>query len=293
MKRSGLGCCLWLLAATGWADLRFTQAGGEYPFDTGALTGVLRAGGRSRGLGPVTDAATGLTFADGSLGLLGPYRLLDAEARYLPDARDWASAASLLPDGAVDVRWSADAQHPFDLRIVYRWAATNALDAVTTVTARRPLRRFEVFMASYFRGFPAAYGYGHAGFAEASKALGDWLAFPRDAQAEALLADGRWARPPHPVTFVPVARYAGALGLRRDPASGLAGLLMAQPDACFAVLMPYSGEGHRSVYLSLFGHDFAAGESATARARLVLGRGWSDEQAAGVYRAFLSECGIR
>jgi AcrR family transcriptional regulator len=289
LKRHVIGCLLGLLACAACADLRFTQAGAEYRFDTGALRGTLRAGGRSRGIGPVTDAATGFTFANGTLGLLGPYRLLDAERRYLPDAREWASSARLLPDGAVEVRWTADAQHPFDLQIVYRWAASNALDAVTTVTARQPLRQFEVFMASYFQGFPTVYGYTEAGFAEVTKAMGDWLSFPRDAAAEALIADGRWLRPPHPVTFKPVARYQRALGVRRDPATGLAGLMMARPADCFAVLMPYGEEGHRSLYLSLFGWDFKAGEAATAHARLVIARNLLDPQAAACYDAFLKE----
>ena len=289
MKRHVIGCMFSLFVCAASADLRFGQVGNEYSFDTGALRGVLRSGGRSRGIGPVTDVATGVTFGSGTLGLLGPYRLLDAETRYLPDAREWASTARLLHDGAVEVRWTADAQHPFDLQIVYRWAATNALDAVTTVTARQPLRRFEVFMASYFQGFPAVYGYGDAGFVKVTKALGDWLSFPRDEAAEAVIADGRWLRPPHPVTFKPVARYAAALGLRRDAASGLTALMMAPPDECFAVLMPHGEDGHRSLYLSLFGRDIKSGETATARSRLMIGHDVSETQAILWYHAYLKE----
>lgn len=176
---------------------------------------------------------------------------------------------------------------PFDLEIVYRWVSSNALDAAVTVTARRPLRRFEVFMASYFQNFPEVYGYGRDGLTQVGKELGDWLAFPRDDAAEQILADGRWQRPPHPVTFKPVARYAGALGVRRDPASGLAALVMAPPAECFAVLMPYGEDSHRSIYHSLFGRDFKAGERATARMRLVFGRGITDQQAIAAYETFL------
>ena len=294
MKKLRLPVCLvCLLAGTACADLRFVEAGAEYRFDTGALRGVLRSGGRSRGIGPVTDSATGVTLANGSLSLLGPYRLLDAENRYLPDAREWPSSARLLPDGAVEVHWAADAQHPFDLKVLYRWAATNALDAVTTVEARQPLRRFEVFMASYFQGFPAVYGFADTGFVEVTKSMGDWLSFPRDAAAEALIADGRWLRQPHPVTFKPVARYKGALGVRRDLASGLVGLVMAPAEECFAVLMPYGEDGHRSLYLSLFGRDFKTGETATARARLVIGRHLSDRQIQECYQAYVTEVHAR
>lgn len=277
-----------LLALAGWGDLAFKPAGAEFRFDTGVLSGTFRAGGRSLGVGPVVDVASGVTVA-GGLALFGPYRLLDAERRYLPDGRDWASAARLLPDGAVEVRWAADAQHPFDLEIVYRWVAANALDATTTVTAHQTLHRFEVFFASYFQGFPLAYGYGVNGLVAAKKELGDWLSFPRDAAAEAIIADGRWGIPPHPVTFKPVARYAGALGVRRDPASGLTAMVMAPPEVCFAVLMPYGEEGHRSLYQSLFGRDFKEGEKATARARLVIGRNITDQQAILEYETYLKE----
>jgi hypothetical protein len=281
-----------LLALAGWADLAFTPFGAGYRFDTGALRGEFRSGGRSLGIGPVVDVSSGVTVA-GALALFGPYRLLDMERRYLPDARDWASSARLLPDGAVEVRWAADAQHPFELAIVYRWVNAHALDAVTTVTAHQPLRRFEVFFASYFQGFPLAYGYGASGLVEAKKELGDWLSFPRDAAAEALIADGRWDIPPHPVTFKPIAHYAGALGVRRDPKSGLTALVMAPPEACFAVLMPYCEEGHRSLYLSLFGRDFKAGETVTAHARLVIGRNLSDRQVEDLYRSYSSEPQLR
>ena len=280
------GVCL--LAATGWADLRFTEAGKEYRFDTGVLRGVLREQGKSMGIGPVTECGSGVVIT-GSLGLFSHYRLLDADKRYLPDAREWPSTARLLPGGAVEMRWTADAQHPFDLQAVYTWSSSNALDVATTVVAHQALRRFEVFQASYFLGFPLAYGYGAGGFVEAKKESGDWLSFPRDDAAEAIIADGRWLRPPNPVTFVPVKRYAGALGLRRDAVSGLVGLVMAPPEECFAVLMPYGENGHRSLYLSLFGRDFKDGERATARSRLVIGRGVSDQQAIEWYQAYLKE----
>ena len=188
-----------LLALAGWGDLAFKPSGAEFRFDTGALRGTFRAGGRSLGVGPVVD------------------------------------------------------------------------------------------VASYFQGFPLAYGSGVNGLVAAKKELGDWLSFPRDAAAEAIIADGRWGIPPHPVTFKPVARYAGALGVRRDPKSGLTAMVMAPPADCFAVLMPYGEEGHRSLYQSLFGRDFKDGEKATARARLVIGQDIADRQAILEYETYLKE----
>jgi hypothetical protein len=46
---------------------------------------------------------------------------------------------------------------------------------------------------------------------------------------------------------------------------------MSPPQDCFAILTPFEAEPHRSMYLSLFGKDLKAGETARARARLVIG----------------------
>lgn len=266
----------------------FTQAGKEYHFDTGTLRGTLHTEGKSLGLTALTDIASGVTLSR-FMGLFSHYRMLDAETRHGDAAWDWPSTARLLPDGAVEVRWTADSTHPFDMMAVYRWTSPNALDLTTTVTAHKNLRKFEVFLSSYFEGFPQVFGYGRQGWVEAKKDMGDWLAFPRDENATAMIADGRWQRPPHPVTFKPVANYAGALGIRRDAKSGLTAIVMASPRDCFAVMMPYGEESHRSIYLSLFGRDFKDGESASARARLLIGHNITDPQAVELYHAYLKE----
>jgi len=118
------------------SKLRFQASGNEFTFNTGELQGTLRQSGRSFGITPVTHIATGRQIA-APLGLLTPYRLLDAEKRYLPDARGWSSSAELREDGAVQVSWKGDAEHPFDLDIVYRWATPLALDSTVTVTAKK------------------------------------------------------------------------------------------------------------------------------------------------------------
>jgi hypothetical protein len=223
------------------------------------------------------------------MGCFSHYRLLASDARYGEAGWNWASSAALQADGSVEVRWAQDAEHPFDMRAVYRWASSNALDVTTTVTAQKELHRFEVFLASYFDGFPAAFGYAKDGFIEARQPMGDWLAFHRDDAAAVMIGDGRWQRPPNPVTFKPVALYGGALGMRRDAKTGLAALVMAPPTDCFAVLMPFGEEGHRSLYLSLFGRDFKRGESATARSRLVVGHAISDAEAIRMYEKYLKE----
>ena len=264
----------------------FTSTGNEYHFDTGALRGTLRAEGKSQGLTGLIHVASSVPVTQ-FMGCFSHYRLLDSSTRYGIAGWAWSSTATALPDGGVEVQWAADTEHPFTMRAVYRWASSNALDVTTTVVAAKELRGFEVFLASYFNGFPEVYGYGKDGFVKVTKPMGDWLAFPRNDAAVALIKDGRWQRPPNPVTFKPVVPYAGALGLRRDPKTGLVALVMAPPSDCFAVMMPYGEEGHRSLYLSLFGHDFKSGEQAIARARLVIEKNLSDTQAVRLYNEYL------
>ena len=277
---------LLLCAAAHAASLTFETEGNAYRFDTGALRGVLRAEGQSRGLLPMVDCTTG-TGLTRSLGLFSHYRLLDATTRYGTAAWDWASVARRLPDGAVETRWTADAEHPFDLQAVYRWTGSNTLDVATTVRAHKDLRRFEAFLASYFEGFASAFVYTQGGLLEAKQDAGVWQAFPRDEAAAKIIGDGRWQRPPHPVDWTIRPPLAGPLGLRRDEKTGLAALVMAPPADCFAVATPYGAEEHRSLYLSLFGRDLKAGESATARARLIIGRGITDQQAITLYETYL------
>jgi hypothetical protein len=286
---------LWLpVLVASWAAAdepkwRFVAAGQEYTFDTGLLHGTLRGGGRSMGLSAVAEPAstTNLTH---SLGLFSHYRLLDAGARYGHAGWDWPSTARLLPDGSVEVSWQADAEHPFAMQALYRWKAANVLDLRTTVTARKELRRFEAFLASYFKGFPSSRVYANRGnsaeFVAAERSAGDWQAFPRDDEAVKIIGDGRWRRPPNPVDWKIRPTLAAPLGLRRDEKSGLTALIMARRQDCFAVLTPFGGDGHGSLYLSLFGRDLAAGQTVSAETRLVIGRGISDQQAVSMYEEF-------
>jgi hypothetical protein len=279
---------------TASSRLAFTAAGPEYRFDTGVLQGTLRAGGKSLGLRPVVDVASG-TRLSGGMGLFSPYRLLTPEARFGHAAWDWPSRARLPADGGVEVHWLPDKEHPLDLKAVYRFASPNALDFLATVAPQRDLRRFELFLASYFSGFAASFVYvqsvpqagGKPGFLEATKRAGDWQMFPRDEDAVRMITDGRWLYPPDPPPWKIGPKLAAPLALRRDARSGLTALVMAPAGDCFAVSTPYGQDDHRSLYLSLLGRDLKAGHTASARARLVIAKTISDQQAVDLYRAYV------
>ena len=60
------------------------------------------------------------------------------------------------------------------------------------------------------------------------------------------------------------------LAIRRDPETKLTVVVMSQREGCFGVFTPYGEEKHYANYLSFFGHDIEAGESASTRSRLVV-----------------------
>lgn len=264
--------------------------GGGFRFDTGRLRGQLRTGGRSQGLHPVSETAGG-TQLSGLFGFLSPYRLLDAGTRYGASAWDRKSTAKLRGDGAVEVEWPVDEEFPFTMTAVYRWAAEDAADLTLRVTAAKALPRFEVFLATYFDGFPDMLVPvpGQKNFAAMPREAGVWQMFPRDEAAKAIIGDGRYKRSPHPVDWAIRPAFAAPLAMRRDAARGLEAVVMARPDDCFAISGSFDGEAHRSVYLSLFGKDLAANESLTAECRIVIGRQLGQEGAMQRYHEFLAD----
>lgn len=287
-------------AAVKASSLAFVAAGTNgFTFDTGVLRGKLRAGGSARGLSDVEHIPTGKRL-DRSMGLFGHYRVFTTNQRYGAAAWDWPGEAKLQADGSVETCWPGTSERPFELRATYRWTTANALDVVTTVQAKANLSDFESFLASYFApSFTTSRAYvaelpgrpGIAGFLAAEPSLGTWLMFPRDDAATAVFRDGRWKLPPNPVEWVAVASLAKPLGIRRDPATGLTAVIMSPAGDAFALCTPEQTEGHYSMYLSLFGRDLKAGESAQARARLVIGSGLSDGDALKAYAEFVHSLG--
>jgi hypothetical protein len=278
--------------------LAFVASGTNgFTFDTGVLQGTLRAKGESAGLSSVIHKPTGLRL-DRSKGLFSHYRVFTANKRYGAGAWDWPSTARLLSDGAVETHWASAAGRPFEMWAVYRWTAPGTLDVETRVRAEADLVKFESFLACYFTEIfsnslvyvrEPGLGAGTPGFLAAEQTAGVWQMFPRDATVVPIIQDGRWKLEPHPVDWVIRPQFAMPLGLRRAPASSLAAVLMAPAGDCFAICTPQQTEGHYSMYLSLFGRDMKKGETARARARLLIMPSLTDDQAVEAYGAFVRE----
>lgn len=274
------------------SGLRFVAGeNNEFVFDTGVLRGKLRAGGRSAGLSSVVHIPTGMRI-DASMGLFSHYRLFSTNKRYGTAAWDMPSSAKLASDGSVEVCWSAAADRPFELSAIYRWAAPNVLDVETGVHAQTNLVNFESFLASYFNpGFTnAAVCAGRSDgsrFMPADRSAGVWLAFPRDDKATGIIKDGRWKFEPNPVDWEILPHLRQNLAFRRCPGNALTSVLMSPREDCFAILTPFQTEPHYSMYLSLFGRDLKAGQSAQVRARLVVAPSPSEAEMVKMYQEYL------
>jgi hypothetical protein len=85
---------------------------------------------------------------------------------------------------------------------------------------------------------------------------------------------------------------AGPLAVRRNAENGLAVVLMAPPEDCFAVGVPYNKTppdgvaGHCSMYLSYFGADVKANQAVRARSRLVVRKDLSDAEAIQLFETY-------
>jgi hypothetical protein len=82
---------------------------------------------------------------------------------------------------------------------------------------------------------------------------------------------------------------AKPIAVRRGSKETPTAILMAPPDDCFAISTPYEGEGHYSVYFSLFGRDIEAGQTARARLRLVVTKVDSNREILKLYQHYIKE----
>jgi len=278
--------------------LAFHQAdNNEFTFDTTVLRGKLHANGKPMGLTEVIHIPSGKRL-DASAGILSFYRVFTANKRYGTAAWDWPNGkATRLPDGAVEYAWPATDDRPFEFKAIYLWKNPTTIDVEITVTARAEVKGFESFLASYFDktlATPAAYvaklpDAEKAGFLIAKKDAGDWQMFPRDEKSAPLIQDGRWKIEPNPVDWAIRPQLAAPLAVRRDAESKLAVIVMAPPEDCFAVAMPYEGEQHYSLYLSLLGRDLKVGQTLKAHARFVVAESVSDAEIVERYTQYIKQ----
>ena len=128
---------------------------------------------------------------------------------------------------------------------------------------------------------------------------GIWPFFPRDEAGANLLTDGRHQKGRWYWRMAIGRRYAVPLSFVSKDSVDV--LLMGRPEDVYAVGATYKGDaendnvaGHHSLYLSLFGEDFKAGEGRHTQVRMIIDDFGSDpEKHMELYRAFLSEMELK
>jgi len=266
-----------LVAATGTALDVFTAGAvpGEFLVKTDVVEGKLRADGLSNGFSPLKHLPTDTNLIS-IMGLLNFYRVFTTNHRYGEAMRSLPSEAVLEAPDTLRVHWPATEELPFDLTGVYHWVAQDTVDLETTVEAKIDLPDFEIFLSSYLSPeFPGSFVYAKTDtgnkFIGAEPEHGVWQVFPRDAAAVKIVKDGRWDIPPSPVDWAVRPEFAAPIICRRNEKYGVTVAMMAHPEDCFAVFTPNYGEGHYSMYFSLFGKTLKPGEKINARIRMVIG----------------------
>jgi hypothetical protein len=282
----------------GRSSLAFTaNPDGGYEFDTGVLRGRLREAGKGLGLTSAVHVPTGTTL-NGAYGILSYYRVFTTNKRYGTAAWSWPSISKLLPDGTIQVTWPEADDRPFEVIAVYRFRGNSTLDVETIVKTGKDLSKFEVFLASYFHeSFPLPQVFvtpdakivGKRIFMTAKKSFGNWQMFPRNYDVVQIIRDGRWEKEPNPVDWKIMPPIAKPIALRRSSKAAPTAILMAPPDDCFAISTPYEGEGHYSLYFSLFGCDIKAGQTARARLRLVVTNVASNREILNLYKKYMED----
>ena len=181
---------------------------------------------------------------------------------------------------------------------LYCFSGLETLDLTTSVKAAADLEKFESFVASYFsKSLPASSIYvegspksaGKPIFQTTEKSAGIWQMFPRNRKVVPIIKDGRWKQLPHPVDWAIRDNLAAPLGIRRGKDGAPTAILMAPPKDCFALSTPFAGEGHRSLYLSMFGRDVKVGETAIARCRLVIAKSPTEPQILELYKKYTAQ----
>jgi hypothetical protein len=213
----------------------------------------------------------------------------------------------LLDDGALQVTFPPTEEHPLEITGVFRWRAPDTLDLETTVTPQVAMPKMEIFLSSYVEtGFEGLIYLKPNRFAKGKAAAfvrsdwselvdGNYLVFPRGPDVLPMIYDGRWEIEPSPVTWAFTRYLAAPIGIRRNSEVGLTAVIMSPPEDCFALSAPYNKQppdrvaGHDSLYLSLFGRDVAAGQTATAHCRLIIAKDLSDEAVLRRYQEYLEQ----
>ncbi|MCF8379204.1 MAG: hypothetical protein K9H49_06485 [Bacteroidales bacterium] len=288
----------------------------EMEFSLSDISGVLNCDmqqnpgpGKSHHFSNVIYKPTGMMISpDGErmagAGMLNFFRVL-IEGGYLTELR--VEEAELEPgEDGISLTWMPTIRRQAKVKVKFTFKEPNIIDMDMWVETLSNYPGFEILLSAYLApGF-------ESGVYVATEEFGPvvpeqirlidqpmihriWPFFPRNEAGANLLTDGRHQKGRFFWRMAIGRRYGMPLAFFSK--NGVDALLMGRPEDVYAVGATYKGDevndnvaGHRSLYLSVFGEDFKAGEGRYTQMRMIIGDYGSDpEKHKELYQSFLKD----
>ena len=288
----------------------------ELEFSLSKISGVLNCDmqqkpgpGKSHHFSNVIYKPTGMKLSpDGErmagAGMLNFFRVL-IEGGYLTELR--VEEAVLEPAGdGITLTWMPTIRRQAKVKVKFTFREPNIIDMEMWVETLANYPGFEILLSAYMApGFESGVYVAKEEFGPVEPEQirivdqpmihGIWPFFPRDEAGANTLTDGRHQKGRWFWRMAVGRRYGMPLGFFSK--DGVDVILMGRPDDVYAVGATYKGDeindnvaGHRSLYLSLFGEDFKAGEGRYTQMRMIIDDFGSDpDRHEELYQAFLKE----
>jgi len=239
-----------------------------------------------------------------STGMLNFFRVL-VEGGYLTELRVDKPEYEPTADGII-LTWMPSLYRQAKIKVQYSFKQPNIIDMDIWVETLTSYPAFEILASAYMApGFESGVYVAKDEFGgnepeqiriiDQPMIHGIWPFFPRNEAGANLLTDGRHQKGRWFWRMAIGRRYAMPLAFFSK--QGVDAILMGRPEDVYAVGATYKGDektdgvaDHRSMYLSLFGDDFKAGEGRRTQIRMVIGKYDSNPQKhSELYQSFLKD----
>lgn len=237
-------------------------------------------------------------------GMLNFFRVL-IEGGYLTELRVEEPLLEPEADG-ITMTWLPTIRRQAKVKVKFTFKEPNIIDMVLWVETLTNYPGFEILLSAYLApGFESGVYVATEEFGPVEPEQirmvdqpmihGIWPFFPRDESGAHLLTDGRHQKGRWFWRMAIGRRYGMPLAFFSK--DGVDAILMGRPEDVYAIGATYKGDelndnvaGHRSMYLSLFGEDFKAGEGRYTQMRMIIDDFGSDpDKHEELYQSFLQE----
>lgn len=284
----------------------------EMEFNLSDLSGVINFS-KSHHFSKVKHKPSNtLISPDGSemehVGLLNFFRVL-ISGGYLTELR--AEKPLVKPDkNGVTLTWLPTIRRQANVTIRFTFLDPNIIDMDMSVETLNNYPGFEILLSAYLApGFASGVYVAEEEFGpvvpeqiritDQPMIHGIWPFFPRDEAAANVLTDGRHQKGRWYWRMAIGRRYGMPMAFFSKGEIDV--LVMGRPEDVYAVGATYQGDpktdniaAHRSLYLSLFGEDFVAGEGRRTQMRMIIGKFGSDpDKHTSLYEAFLNDVKLK